>query len=377
MKTSIIILLVLSALTLGLNPYAANAGPVVAEIDGVTVQGFKGWFENGILTVYTGEDPAWEYGQKISFWHMPKKADGQSIEYPARDNSFQAGQMTYSKKDPSVNLSTVWLEEFKYKVTFGKEKDFKVHVTIEGEAAKPHKVKIKGSLVAATAGIKMNNGVIDRSFDHLDSIMWLTKEWTKKNNKVKEFFNTADSCSMENTPKKKRKTPYRQVAACAFLYMDQDGKIRIAKLWLEKINGKWKEIKFLKPTQMFKAHPIKPPFRNKPPYIFSPMAAVKFENEIYARQGGYKRVKEPTTLRCGGGQREDQLGYCEIRYQVYKEDRTNESGQSFDCEVVTYIFKKNNDGKWGVSQTLKTDQQFDRRDQKVHPRKKGIQLFCG
>jgi hypothetical protein len=376
MKALTIVLLILFAFTAWLNTREAGAGAVVAEIDGVSVQGFKGWFKNGILTLYTGKDPVWEYGQKISFWHLPEEADGQSIEYPARDDSTRPGQMTYAKKDPDVNISTVWLKEFKYKVRFGREKDFRVPVTIEGEAARPHTIKIRGNLEAATAGVKMNNGVIDRGFDHLDTIMWITKEWIRKNNEVKEFFNTADSCSMERAPKKKSGKPFRRVAECSFLYLDQGGKIRIAKLWLEKVNGRWKEVESLKPEQLFKAHPIKPPYRNKPPYIFTRMAALTFEKEIYKSMGGYMRLKEPARWVCGGGQKKGQPGYCEIRYVVYQEDRTGAPAQGFDCEVVTYIFEPDQQGEWAISQTLDSDQKFNLRKQKVLPRKKETDLFC-
>ena len=127
------------------NVNMALAAPLTVMVDGVAVTGFKGWIKSGILSLYSGEDATWEYGQKISFWHMPDEVDGKSVEIPSKDSSLQAGQMNYEKKDPKVNISTVWLKDFKYKLSFGKEKDFKIPVTIVATAESPHKIKIYGS----------------------------------------------------------------------------------------------------------------------------------------------------------------------------------------------------------------------------------------
>ena len=54
-------------------------GTVVATIDAKRITGFRGWYENGILALYTGADPNFEYGQKIQFWHLPQIPDGETI----------------------------------------------------------------------------------------------------------------------------------------------------------------------------------------------------------------------------------------------------------------------------------------------------------
>ena len=148
------------------------------------IEGFKAWYQNGILTLYTGDDPHFDYGAKISIWHLPEEADGQRIRYPSSDEAHQAGQMTFARKDPEANLSTVWLEGVRYEVKLGVERDYRVEIELEGQAEAPHRITLSGTVVAATAGIRITNGEADRSVDHLDTIQLLTKDWIRRQHEV-------------------------------------------------------------------------------------------------------------------------------------------------------------------------------------------------
>ena len=352
-----------------------SAGAVTAHIDGNRIEGFKGWYQNGILTLYTGEDPNFDYGTKISIWHLPQDADGQRIRYPSSDEAHQAGQMTFARKDPKANLSTVWLEGARYEVKLGVERDYRVEIEIEGQAEAPHRITLSGTVVAATAGIRITHGEVDRSVDHLDTIQLLTKDWIRRQHEVERLFDRPDMCWMEQASKKKRSAPRRQVAGCSYLFERRDGGVSVAKLLLEKIDGEWKEVQGLEPGELLRAHPIKP-VRERPPYVFSPVAAKRFETDLYGPKGGHLRVREPSSFPCGGGQREGQAGYCEIEYTVYAEDRSSESPESKSCEVVTYLFEQDPQGQWRISRTLDSREKFDRRTQEVVERAKPPE-YCG
>ncbi len=356
-------------------PAQSATGPVVALIDGERVEGFKAWYENGILTLYTGRDPHFDYGHKISFWHLPHEPDGQQIRYPAPEGSTQFGQMTYARQDLAVNSSTEWLKEFQYDLKLGREADFLVKVTLVSRANGPVDLQVSGEVVAMTAGIKMTDGIVDRGFDHLDTIQWLTRSWISDRYQPKAIADRPDHCMMENAPKKKPSKPRRQVAACSFLFTDETNKLAVAKLWLEKLDGQWKEVGEIEPEQLFRAHPIKPP-RDRPPYVFTSMAAQRFESKVYARQGSYMRISEPGAFSCGGGQKEGQSGWCEIQYPIYPKDRTLGENDSPFCQVTTYVFDKNADGEWGISKTLSTAQKFNRKTQTVEPRD-SVPAHCG
>ncbi|MCP3981406.1 MAG: hypothetical protein GY716_19070 [bacterium] len=355
-------------------PTLSAEGPIVAQIDGTRVEGFKGWYENGVLSLYTGRGP-WDGGQKIGFWHVPRKPDGQRIKMPAPEGEVQFGQLSYAAEDASGNPSTVWLEEFEYELQIGTEKDFLVEVALVARASGPVQLEVSGTIVAMTAGIKMTDGVVDRSFDHLDTIQWLTRDWIRERHQPAAIAERPDHCMMENASKDKRSKPRRQVAACSYLFTDEAGEPAIAKLWLEKLDGQWKEAQELQPEQLFRAHPIKPD-RDRPPYVFGPLAAQRFEEKVYARQGGYRRISEPSMFPCGGGQKEGSAGWCEITYPIYPKDRSLGKNDEPFCQVTTYVFKQDAQGAWGIQKTLSTAQKFNRKTQQVEARESAPQ-HCG
>jgi len=327
--------------------YAGVNNSLTIQINGTKYSDFKGVLEDGILTLYRGKDPTWEYDQNVKFWSIPNEFNGKEISFSSVKNPYQNAQMSYDKKAPSVNISMEWLKEFSYKIKFGKEKDFKVPITIEGYVSSPIKIRIQGMVIASTAGIKMNSGVIDKSFDHLDSIQWMAKDWIRSNTKSKYIFEKPDACFMEHVSKNSKK-PRRQVAACSFQYSNDSPGIQIAKLWFEKINNEWQVINRLESNSLFASSPIKPPFSNKPPYNYKNIAAIEFENKVYKPGGSYKRIAEPVLWPCGGGQIGDQPGWCELSYKVYKKDRVKEDSQEFECKYITYIFEKDQKGGWRI-----------------------------
>ena len=355
--------------------YAGVNNSLSVQINDTKYSDFKGVLEGGILTLYRGKDPTWKYDQNVKFWSIPNDFEGKEISFPDVKNSYQHAQMSYDKKDPSVNLSMEWLKEFSYKIKFGKEKDFKIPITIEGNASNPKRIRIQGTVIASTAGIKMNNGVIDRSFDHLDSIKWMAKDWIKRNTRSKYIFEKPDACFMENASNNKK--PRRQVAACSFQYSNDSPEVQIAKLWFEKIKNKWQVIRRIESNSLFASSPIKPPFSNKPPYIYKNIAAIEFENKVYKPGGGYKRIAEPTLWPCGGGQIGNQPGWCELSYKVYKKERVKADSQEFECKFTTYIFEKDQKGGWHISKTLDSNMKYNDRKQQIIPRDLKKSWFCG
>lgn len=356
--------------------YADVDNSLSIQINGTNYSDFKGMLEGGILTLYRGTNPNWDYDQNVKFWSMPNDFEGKTFSFPDVNNPYLNRNMSYDKKDPSVNLSMKWLKEFSYKIKFGKEKDFKIPITIDALVSSPQKIRIQGMIIASTAGIKMNSGVIDRSFDHIDSIQWMTKEWIRNNTKSKYIFKRPDACFMEGAAKNSEKAR-RQVAACSFQYSDESTKVKIVKLWFEKVKNEWQVIKRVKSKSLFTSSPIKPPFNNKPPYIYKVIAAKEFESKIYKPGGAYKRIAEPTIWPCGGGQMAGQSGWCEIRYQVHKQDRDKENDQEVECKYITYIFDKNQKGKWHISKTLDNNMKYDHRKQQIIPRKINKDWSCG
>jgi hypothetical protein len=101
------------------------------------------------------------------------------------------------------------------------------------------------------------------------------------------------------------------------------------------------------------------------------MALERFERDVYRPAGGFRRIREPTLFSCGGGQREGEMGWCELRYGVAPKDRdlrdTNES-QLHDCELASYLFERDAAGAFHIARTLGTSERYDRASQRVVPR---------
>lgn len=156
----------------------------------------------------------------------------------------------------------------------------------------------------------MVGGEVDRSFDHLDTIQYLTRAWVEKNHAAKQFAETPDYCAITRAAQSSAGSTSAPVAPCSYVFRDDKGVVGVAKLWLEKREGRWMEVGEVKPDQLLRAHPIHPA-RPDPPDVFEPMALARFEREVYAPAGGFQRMREPMFVSCVGGQRED--GRCEIQ----------------------------------------------------------------
>ena len=355
---------------------ADSNNSITVTIEGTEYSDFQAILEDGILTLFRGKEPTLDYDQNIKFWNIPDDFEGKTIIFPNTEKPYDHAQMTYDKKDHSVNLSMEWLKKFSYKIKFGKEKDFKLPITIEAFVSSPKKIKIHGKIIAATAGIRMTDGVIDRTFDHLDSIFWMSKDWIRKNTNSTLIFEKSDACFMESSSKVSKKKR-RQVAACSFIYLDDSSEVQITKLWFEKKNGEWQVVKKLDSNRLFASSPIKPPFSNGPPYNYKKIAAIEFENKVYKPGGSYKYIKEPVVWPCGGGQVGNQPGWCELSYTVYKNERVKEDDQEFECKYITYIFEKDEKDIWFISKTLDSNMKYDDRTQKVIIKNKKNGRYCG
>lgn len=341
----------------------ANARTLlVLEIDGVALQGVKAWYRYGLLSLYTGDDPNNDPGQVVRFWSMPDAPNGQVVRYPGDASSVRGGRVSYEKRDRSARLGSQDLEVAHYEITVGKEEGYAVPVTVDAEADKPVRVHVRGTISAMTRGIKMVDGAIDRSFDHLDTIAYLTRAWIENNHAGKQFAETPDYCGITRAAHSSTGSTPAPVAPCSYVYRDDKGAVGVAKLWLEKREGRWAEVSEVKPDQLLRAHPIHPA-RPDSPDVFEPMALERFEHEVYAPAGGFQHMREPTFVSCVSGQRQD--GRCEIRYSVTPEDRDLKETTQLGCQFATYLFARDAAGAFQITRTLDTSQQYDPATQQV------------
>ena len=348
--------------------------PLKVNINGVEHLDFKGIFKGDLLTLYKGKSPL-DYKLEITFWDMPRGLEKKVIAYPNPENSFDHATMSYDVKDPLVNSSMEWLKDFYYKVELGIEKDYKIPVKINAKIMTPYQISVKGEIEIATAGIRMTDGVIDKTFDDMDTIEWIVKDWIKKNTNAEKISNKTDACFMESFDGVKKKG-VRQVAACSFLYTDDTSELNIAKLWLEKLDNKWQVIKRTPSKKLLLADSLKPPFKNSPPYIFDVIAATRFSETIYKKNDGYLNISESVVFPCGGGQAPDQPGWCELPYAFYEANRNLKDDVESECKFATYLFEKNKNGRWAISKELADDQKYDYRNMKIIPRDKDSNWGC-
>lgn len=351
-------------------------GALVLEIEGIALAEVKGWYRYGVLSLYTGGDPYNDFGQVVRFWSMPDAPNGQILRSPDDPNLRRGRHMTYEKHNPSVSLGSEGLEEGShYEITLGKEEGYAVPVTINAAADKPVRLRVRGTIAAMTRGIKLIGGAVDRSFDHLDTIEYLTRAWIEKQYGATELSAVADYCMMTNAPRDPTRSNTPQVAACSFLFRGAKGALGVGKLWLEKRDGSWLEVGAVKPDQLLRAHPIHPA-RPEPPDLFEPMALERFERDVYRAAGGFRRITEPALFSCGGGQREGEMGWCEIPYDVAPKDRDlrDVTGPQFDtCQRASYLFERDAAGGFHITRTLGTSERFDRASQRVVPRELPMQ----
>lgn len=152
-----------------------------------------------------------------------------------------------------------------------------------------------------------------------------------------------------------------------------NGMLQVKKLQLLKEDGKWQVVSELKPEQIHAAHPLTAPFRDKPRYTLKAIAAQYFEKNVYNKEGGWQKIKEPGFITCDGGEKPGQIAYCEVPYGIfYKgEYMINGSYLHSKCTAQTYLFE-NKKGVWVVKETLPVEKKIDGRTGKVIDRKGDI-----
>jgi hypothetical protein len=342
-------------------------GALVIEVDGVALKEVKGWYRYGLLSLYTGDDPNNNPGQVVRFWGLPDAPNGQVVRYPGDATGVRGDRMTYENREGSAHSGSKNLEGAHYELALGKEQDYAVTVSVDAEADKPVHVRARGTITAMTLGIKMIGGEVDRSFDHLDTIEYLTRAWIEKNHVAKEFAKTPDYCAIMRAARSSAANTPAPIAACSYVYRDDKGAVGVAKLWFDKREGRWQEAGEVKPDQLLRAHPIRAAAPDSTD-VLEPMAAERFEREVYVKRGGFQHVREPTFISCGGGYRPDLPGRCEIRYAVEAENRDLKETSQMGCEFATYVFERDAAGAFRISRALDTSQSYDSRSEQVVPR---------
>jgi hypothetical protein len=191
---------------------------LLLEIDGVTASDVKAWYRYGVLTLYTGEDPNNSVGQAVRFWNLPNAPEEKVLRYPNKEAS-TFGRISYEANDPkdrSLNIRDKQLKDPHFELALSMPDAYAVKVAIDLQADAPLHVRARGTISAMTRGLKMVNGEVDRTFDHLDTIQYLTRTWIEKHHAPKQIADAADYCMMTRGA-----TP--NTAACSFLLLDSRG----------------------------------------------------------------------------------------------------------------------------------------------------------
>lgn len=335
----------------------APAAGLSGTINGVPVEGFRGFLENGsFLSIYTGDDPNFEYGTRLLLFTDLETPAGQQREFdPSMD--FGAWHIHVDSKEHE-GLSHMAMNGYRMQFETGEESDFTVRAKIDLELDGEFPIRLRGTVDVKTSGLVSRDGVIDLGHDHMDTIEYVAKNYLTERHGRLEFRDPQNHMMANATDDAERK----QEAYYAALYTDADGELKNSKLQLAKLDGAWRVVEELAPNQIRVAHPINPPHRDRPPYIYDRIAAAEFERTIYALPDAWRRIKEPSFFSCGGGQRDGSLGFCKVSYGVY----TDETLENYDCEQVTYIFEPV-DGDWKMS-TLPAGQAIDPRTGEIAER---------
>lgn len=227
----------------------------------------------------------------------------------------------------------------------------------------------------ATSGLAAKDNAVDLSSDKLDTIKYVGQEYIRSAYPGKTVHFESLKVNWFSSGKKKAINGKGEIQAGGHnaKFRVGNGPLQIRKLQLAKKNDKWQVVNELSADQIHEAHPLVVPHRNKPPYIFTTIAAQHFEKHFYTQEGGWKKTKEPLFFPCGGGQREGQKGYCEVAYGIYyKGDyKMNGSFQHIRCSAKTYLFEQKN-GKWVIEKILPANKKVNRRTIEVEDRKGDI-----
>lgn len=341
--------------------------PLQGTMNGMPVSGFKAFLDDGeFLKIYTGESPDFDYGTRLLLFTDLEHPDNQNIHI-TKETGFDSWHIHMNSKEHE-NLDHMVMSDYEMVLQTGDEVDFKVpmkmRLVIEGEFP----VRLEGTLTLATSGLKSENGVIDLGHDHMDTIAYVAEQSIKKAFEGKNLqINKPFTLMMQNAiSEKKKASGYLQYAYYSGRF-DVDGQGPYnRKIQLAKQDGKWQVFKVLAEDELNDAHPVNPQGNGRVTSQFSLMAAERFEETIYREQGGWRKVKEPSGLMCGGGQREGDRGFCRVSYGLYDENMEVDG-----CREVTYLFDMV-DGQWQITETLPHEKTYNFRENKVEDRSKDV-----
>lgn len=354
-------------------PTSLPSHPLSGSINNIPLKHLKASWENGILTLYTGEEPNFEYGTRLIIFFLMEQPANQVVDIDTA-RKFQNISIHVNSKDHK-ELEEIINSPIRVKLKSGAEKDYRVQARMRLVAGKKLDVHIEGVFEIATSGLVAKDNIVDRSHDHLDTIDYVAREYIKSAFAEPMLHFESPQMNWMSNGKEPAANGKGEVQAAGYSAMFRvgDKPLQIRKLQLAKKDGLWQVVNELDASQMHAAHALTAPSRNKPPYIFAPIAALHFEKNYYNAEGGWQKIKEPMHFPCGGGQREGQKGYCEVAYGVYYKGKykINGSYQHTKCTAKTYLFVQKK-GEWVIEQILPADKKFDIRKNKIIDRKRDI-----
>ena len=350
------------------DPFSISDAPFAGTINGVPVSGFTAFLDDGtFLKIYTGEDPDFEYGTRLLVFTDLTSPENQRVRFD-RDNGFQAWHVHFDSKE-NEHLSHMFAGELLLEFQTGTEKDYRVPASLKIVATGDFPVKLEGFLVMATSGLVSRDGVVDLSHDHKDTVAYVGQQHVMQEHasaKI-EFFGPQGQLMQHELSDSMQERGFIQKGYYSALYSVEGGPTQIEKMQIGKKDGQWQVIQVLAENQISEAHPMNPLRSDSPPYIYREPAAKEFESTIYAEQGGWRKIKEPLSFSCGGGQRKGDRGFCRVPYGVYQ----GEAMEEIKCSEVTYLFDQVA-GKWHLTETLPAGKKWNFRTNTVEDRKDDI-----
>lgn len=340
--------------------------PLKGSINNIQISNFKAKWDNGILTLYTGKDPSFEYGTQLVIFNFLKTPANQELNIDARKKLTSVS--IHVKSKDHKNIRDVIQSAFTIQLTSGQETDFRIPASIHLQATGKTRINIKGHFILATSDLVSHQGIIDRSQDNLATIQYIAKDFVRNSFPKKNIhFEAAGLSWFSNAtqPTKNGKDKI-QVGAYSAIFRVNNGKKQIKKMQLAKRSGKWTVVNTLKENQIHVAHKLTSPRYNRPPDNFVKIAAQHFEKNYYSKEGGWQKIKEPSYISCGGAQVGKQQGYCEVAYGIYYKGKfkINGSYQQTKCTMKTYLFiKKGNN--WEIEKILPATKKFKSRTNEI------------
>ena len=331
-------------------------GELRGSINGVPVEGFRAFLDDGeFLKLYTGEEPDFEYGTRLLFFTDLEEVAGESRRI-TEESGFDSWHIHISSQDHD-GLDEILMSGYRLDLRMGDESDFTVSATLRLVAEGEYPIQLEGTVPVKTSGIVSHQGVIDRSVDHEDLIAYLAQEHVRQEFAGRDVvFHKPQTWMMQRGGERADRPAEAYYIA---LFSVDGAAIEARKLQFAKRDEQWAVRNVLPNHAIHAAHRLNPPRRPKPPYIFEPLAAARFESTLYADHG-WRRLKEPALFSCGGGQAEGARGYCRIAFGTYQDGDLD----SVECDQVTYLFERV-DESWRLTETLDRTRSFNPRTNEI------------